>query len=207
LFADFLRRLLDDGAVVLSTRPVLRDRDRSRVSVILANAFADRVLDVAGPLIAFDPAVALRATECLGAACWFLVSHGESPEIVEQSVQLPEPDDTPGCHLSADVVLRYLPTVYRRARALASHDVLTRASETILRHWPLSGVLADIIPGPQTPLTFGGHPGLALLYAERLAERFRPAWIPTGPGRAYVELVFSERSLRLPSVTAEGLST
>jgi hypothetical protein len=44
----------------------------------------------------------------------------------------------------------------------------------------------------------GGHPGLLLLYAERLALRPRPAWALHGPAREYVELVFSEKGMPTP---------
>src|SRR5438093_406611 len=65
------------------------------------------------------------------------------------------------------------------------------------RRWPLSGVLADIDEPPLLPVDLGGHPGLLLLYAERLARQRRPAWVADGPAREYIELVFGERNLPL----------
>ena len=50
------------------------------------------------------------------------------------------------------------------------------------------------------PPTFGGHPGLQLLYAERLAGVGRPGWVPpSGPAREWVERVHSERGRPLPA--------
>ena len=71
-------------------------------------------------------------------------------------------------------------------------DKLTALLEEVLRRWPLSGVLADIDEAPLTPLTFGGHPGLLMLYAERLAQHEKPAWIPSGAAMEYVELVYAD---------------
>ena len=64
--------------------------------------------------------------------------------------------------------------------------------ETLLRQWPLTGVLADVAEEPLTPPEFDGHPGLLLLYAERLARHEKPAWVPHGKAFEYVELVFRE---------------
>jgi MoxR-vWA-beta-propeller ternary system domain bpX4 len=105
---------------------------------------------------------------------------------------MPGPPQSPAQHLSADLLLRFLPPVYRRARALDPGDPLGGILEKVLRQWPLSGVLADIEAEPLTPTDFGGHPGLLFLYAERLARHERTAWFPTGPGREYVALAWAE---------------
>jgi hypothetical protein len=80
----------------------------------------------------------------------------------------------------------------------------------LLRTWPLSGVLSDLPEGPEDVGDLGGHPGLWMLYAERLAIDERPAWMVRGPAREYVELVFHElgkgSSPLLGSSTAGGVS-
>ena len=88
-------------------------------------------------------------------------------------------------------MLRYLPQVLKRARGLDPTDPLIRLLEDVLRRWPLSGVLSDVARARSRPLDFGGHPGLLLLYAERLAANDRPAWRPVqpSPGWDYYELV------------------
>ena len=58
--------------------------------------------------------------------------------------------------------------------------------------YQFSGVLSDVREGPLTPVTLGGHPGLMLLYAERLALHEKPAWVPEGPALEYVELAWRE---------------
>jgi hypothetical protein len=105
---------------------------------------------------------------------------------------MPLTPTTPAQHLSADLIFRFLPALQRRAQALLTTDVLPEALAKVLRLWPLSGVLSDLADGPLSPTDFGGHPGLALLYAERLARHERPAWFPTGSSLAYVELVWQE---------------
>ena len=105
---------------------------------------------------------------------------------------MPMAPRTPEQHLSGDLVLRLLPALHRRAKALLHGDVLPTQLEDVLRQWPLSGVLADIVEPPTTPIDFGTHPGLNFLYAERLAQHERVGWFPSGPGMQYVELVWQQ---------------
>jgi hypothetical protein len=197
-FVPFVRRLLEDGSVRLRRPPHVEPAERSIAQELLAEAYADYRLDVAGPLVPFDAAAALDAAEWLWRACWFLLRRRGPAEEVERGLPAPTVPVTAAQHLSADLVGRFLPQVHRRARALAVDDPLTRWLEGLLRRWPLTGVLADVAEGPLTPVELDGHPGLLLLYAERLAENVRPTWVPEGAAREYVELVFAERGLVVP---------
>jgi hypothetical protein len=202
-FLQFVRPLLEQGHALLRERPRVTAADLPPVASFLAGVHAGARLDVAGPLLPFDEPAALAVAERFWWACWFLVNRNEPATEVEQVLTLPRPPRSAAAHLSGDLLLRFLPAIHRRARALAADDLLTHWCENLLRQWPLSGVLADIGEAPTTPLDFGGHPGLLLLYAERLAEHLRPAWIPTGPGGQQVELVFAERGLRVPALSEE----
>jgi hypothetical protein len=185
-FTDFLEPLFNEGSVRLRVKPQTTPAQPARD--LVARVFADYRLGVAGPLLDFDAGTALAAAELLWFACWFLVSHDEPDAEVERRLTLPDPP-TPAAHLSADLMLRYLPQVHRRARAVDPADRLTTRLAAVLRQWPLAGVLSDIEEGPTTAPDFGGHPGLLLLYAERWVRNDKPAWEPQGPGREYLELV------------------
>lgn len=196
-FRDWLARVLADGESVQEEPPVLRDAERPPVIADLRAAFERHALDVAGPPVAFDPAAAVGAAVVLARACWQLV--GGDPEAIDVGVK----PAAAAAHLSADVTLRFLPVVYRRARARITDGEPTTALDRLLRAWPLSGVLADLDGEPTTPPDFDGHPGLQLLYAERLVATGRVGWVPkAGPARAHVERVFAERGRPLPEVPA-----
>jgi hypothetical protein len=187
--AAFLQRLLYEGKVLLRDRPHPVPSEAGEARAVLAHAYADYRLEVAGPPIPFDAETALAAGELVRQACWFLVHHGEPEEELQRTLHMPTGPATAAQHLSADLVLRYLPQIYRRARAHAPTDQLTVLLASVLRQWPLSGVLADVEEAPMTPLDFGGHDGLMLLYAERLARHKKPAWVPAGRPLEYVEWV------------------
>jgi hypothetical protein len=204
--ASFLEELLKSGRVVLAGPPAVSAEDRAPALRLLEHAHLDCCLDLAGPEVAFDADVALKAAELLWRACWFLVSHREPDAAVAQALTLAIREPTPAQQLSADLTLRYLPQVWRRAASQDTADVLTSSLARVLREWPLSGVLADLPEGPLTALDFCSHRGLLLLYAERLVENPLPAWVPvTGPARPWVELIFAERGVELPSVPSPAI--
>jgi hypothetical protein len=186
--AAFLNLLLSEGRISLA-EPVVFDRaSAAEATVLLERAFGEHRLNVAGPPLPFDRDSALAAAKLVAESAWLLVT-GETAA-PEANLTSPE---TPSQHLSADLLLRYVPAIHRRARSLnLAENPLAERLADVLRRWPLTGVLGDFTDGPVTPPEFSGHPGLCMLYAERLAGHFKPAWLPRGSGRQYVELVWTE---------------
>jgi hypothetical protein len=196
VFSEFLARVLDEGRIVFRSGEVPRDRPTPRDVATLAEAFGRYALTVAGPPIGFEPAVACEAAELVRRAAWALVDRGERAQELRRQARMHTAPTTPAQHLSADLLLRYLPQLLRRARALDPTDALVDILGDVLRRWPLSGALSDIEEAPTGPTDFGGHPGLLLLYAERLDGHDRPAWRPgpSSPAFAYRELVAGPES-------------
>jgi hypothetical protein len=194
---EFLARLLHEGRIVFRQRPAPASstaaKEKAKAAEVLERAYTAYRLDVAGPLIPFDAEVACAAGKLVRQASWALVSHGERVEDLGRRVVMPHGPKRPSDHLSADLVLRFLPQVVRRARAIDPSDALLGLLSGVLRQWPLSGVLADLDEGLSAPLDLGEHPGLLLLYAERWAQHERPAWRPEGRALDYVELVLRDR--------------
>ena len=197
-FVDFLESFLREGTAVLRAPPQVEAGDVEPAQRLLAAANEEHRLDVAGPPISFDASAALAAAKQVWIACWFLLHRGEPPDKMEKWLPPLAPPVSAAQHLSTDLVLRFAPQIQRRARSADPTDVLTQHLERLLRSHPLSGVLADIEEGPLTAVQLGDHSGLQLLYAERLAEKVRPAWVPDGAAFAYVEMVFAERGLPVP---------
>jgi len=198
--APFLHHLLATGEAKFTEPP--EPDDAREVQTVLRRTFAEYRLEVAGPPIEFDPATAAAAALFTARACWFVVSRDEPTEVVSAVLEPLDVPQSAAAHLSIDLTLRYAATVYRRAHAQNPADVLaTRLVET-LRRCPLTGVLTGIVDDPTGDLTFASHHGLELLYAERLAEHFRPAWLPSeGRAREVVEWVWQQRGKKLPAAS------
>src|SRR5438105_4128461 len=109
--AAFLDGLFTRGEVALDG-PVAPD---PAAADALRRAHDAAALDVAGPPIPFDPATALAAAELIADACWRLVSGDDPDDRRTPRFPLPREPRTAAAHLSADLTLRYLPAVHRRA--------------------------------------------------------------------------------------------
>lgn len=173
---EFVTKLCDQGEILLRERPRLVPDSNENVLAYLSNYHDEAVLNVAGTPLPFDPAAALAAAELAWWAAWYLVSHDDPPALVEERVRMPAPQASPSAHFSADLVLRYLTQLHGRANARSAGDVLSRQLATVLRQWPLSGVLADVTEPPLTPVLFDEHRGLLMLYAERWNAHPKPLW-------------------------------
>lgn len=187
--AGFLHELLFEGRIHMQAPPAPAVGPDARN--VLRQAYDAHKVSIAGPLLPFDEKTALAGALLLERAAWYFLNPGlpiEKPEMLN----MPGVPMTLEQHLSADLVLRFAPTIHRRARAMMKEDALPLALEKTLREWPLSGVLADIVEEPLTAPDFGAHAGLNFLYAERLAEHERATWFPSGIGMQYVELVWSQ---------------
>jgi hypothetical protein len=202
---QLLKSLLFDGRIVLRGRPHAATSPERTVEV-LRKAYGVYRLEVAGPPIPFDEPAALEAGELVVQACWALVNREEGLPGLERRLTMSRGPATPAQHLSADLVFRYLPQIYRRARAIDRNDVLPALLERVLRQWPLSGVLCDLEDGPGAPPDLGDHEGLMLLYAERWAEHENPSWRPAGRAGEFVALVLDDRARERPASPATGMN-
>jgi MoxR-vWA-beta-propeller ternary system domain bpX4 len=196
----FLDRLLTIGEARLTGRPEADERQDT--DEVLRRAFGEYRLDLAGPLLDIDANAALHAALFMARAYWFAVSRDESPAQVKQRLPaIPDPT-TPAAHASIDSTLRYAVTIYRRVHAQNAEDVLAIQLAEVLRRCPLTGVRSDVSDPAIGDVAFGGHTGLQLLYAERLAAKLRPAWLPPGGRiREAIDLVYQHLVKKLPGTT------
>src|SRR6516162_5174357 len=121
---NFLERVFRDGQAVLREIPLPAQKDCEEARRLLEDSYGAYALSVAGPPLPFDAHIAVAAAECLRQACWFLLVRDEPDERLEQRVVLAGRPRTPANHLSADLVLRYMPAIYHRAKAQAPDDRL-----------------------------------------------------------------------------------
>lgn len=192
---SWLTGLLDRGVSVQTRPPEPGTFATPEVVARLREAFERHALAVAGPPLPFAPEVSVEAAGVVASACWRLVC---DPDESARPVRMGTPR-TAADHLSADMLLRFLPAAYRRAVARADAGLVGEL-EAVLCRWPLSGVLAEPDATPAPALDFFGHPGLQLLYAERLGDAPRPSWVPPfGPAREWAERVFAARGRSLPA--------
>ena len=186
--ADFLQPLFARGDVLFRKPPLAPPAVDADALRVLQSEFSRYLLELPGTPVPFAPEVAQRAATVTRDACWLLLSRQEDDDEVTRRVTMPGRAMSASEQLSADLTLRFLPRVHRRAKALYPADVLVRSLEDTLRRWPLSGVLCEIDDAPWPP-EFHGHEGSMLLYAQRLSRNWRESWLPEGKAREYYQLV------------------
>lgn len=202
-FLPWLRGVIENGESMQSDLPDLPVGDLPEVRHFLRETFESRAREVAGPALEFDADAGVWTVNVLARACWRTIGDAGLPLPLDGERE----PATPAAHLSADVILRLLPAVYRRVRTRGPDEPLVAELEAIARRWPLSGVLLDLEGPPVTSPDFAGHPGLQLLYAERFVENPRGEWLPPeGPGREWVERICVERGRPVPAPPGEAAS-
>lgn len=203
-FLKWLDGVIKNGESIQSGSPGLSDSDLLEIHRLLRETF-DRVsLDIAGPALEFDRDTGVWAAQVLASACWRTFGDEGLPMLLDCERE----PTTPAAHLSADVILRLLPAVYRRAKSRGPSESLVVELEQIARRWPLSGILLNLAGPPTTSPEFAGHPGLQLLYAERFVENPTDDWLPPeGPGREWVERICTERGRLMPVSLAQSGET
>jgi hypothetical protein len=195
-FTQWLAGVLSEGHSTQTVAPELTVAERPAVESLLRDAYATLRREVAGPPIPFDLELAVRIARLLADACWHLSAL--PPETPLPSHALTPPASASE-HLTGDLLLRFLVSVRKRASLRGPADPLAIWCESFLRAWPLSGVSMHCRDGPTTALAFDGHPGLAMLYAERLAAHPEPAWVPpSGAVSDFVERAFAELGRVIP---------
>jgi hypothetical protein len=190
--AEFLDLLFREGRAVLRGKPDPSSAQDAEAVDVLRHTYSTHALGVAGKPLEFEPRAAVPASKLVYHACWFLMSRTEPDAELERLLSMPQRRGSAADDLSADLSLRYLPQIHRRAKAMNADDRLTTLLAEILRRWPLSGVLADLDDGPIDLGSFNDHVGIWLLYAERLARHEKRAWVPLGPWLSYVEFAYQE---------------
>ena len=184
----FIRPMLFEGRLRIGEAPTLALSDDDLEA--LKSALAIQSLHLPGPQIQGSLPTLVLAVQVVYRFARRFLSPEPLPPADDPSLRMPAPPRTPEEHAAGDVAFRFVPGLYHRAMSRDADDPLALAMKRLLRVWPLSGVLGDLTEPPETPLDFAGHPGLGFLYAQRLAANERPGWMPAGPVRECLEVVY-----------------
>src|SRR5271156_2674206 len=117
-FQDFLTQLLDHGQIVFRSAKAPQDGPTERDVAVLAEAFDTFALSVAGARIEFDSRTACVAAEFVRQSSWALVQREDRLADLKRRLKMTGPPRTASQHLSADLMLRFVPQIVKRARGL-----------------------------------------------------------------------------------------
>jgi hypothetical protein len=110
------------------------------VSQFLREEYEQECIEYPGTCPVFETDAALWAARMVYIASQFLLYRDKGlPETREYLLPCPS-GRTPGAILSADLCLRFLPSIMKKAKELSSEDWLVMILEEHLRTWHFSGV-------------------------------------------------------------------
>lgn len=172
--ARFLTDLFADGNVRVATDPRTADDDRRAAAVVLVAEERRLRADAPGTAPEFRPDVALAAAEWFARACWGTAfRHADADMVRGLLAWTAPPAPVAARHWSADVVLRFLPDLWRMARGLAPDDPLVAEILRTAAEWPVSSVGIAGLP-PETvaarvaEIDFAANPCLGRICADRI---------------------------------------
>jgi hypothetical protein len=184
----FVRSMLFEGRLRIGKEPSLALTDEDLAT--LKSALAIETLHLPGPRLHGSLPTLVHAVQVMYRLAWRFFNHDPVGPADDPTLRMPAPPQTPEEHAGGDVAFRFLPGLYKRAMSRDAAGPLALAMKNLLRQWPLSGVLADVTEAPEMPIDFAGHVGLGYLFAQRLAVNERSCWLPSGPARDCVEVVY-----------------
>ena len=138
---------------------------------LLRERAAVAALELPGPAPAFEPtAGAWAALVVLRAAQALLYRELRAHALGLELARACPAGRGAAADWSADLCLRHLPELHRRARGVAADDPLVAALEELGRRWPLSSVGMEGLDGVDAP-RFAEHAGLRRFYVDRILAR------------------------------------
>lgn len=168
---SFYHALYDHGRVRIkdAAPPVAQELDAAEDFLLSVECELRR--DLAGRAPSASPEVVRWSLLTFYRACQFFVFRDVAPRVIatDFTKRCPQPP-SPQTHYSADLAFRFLPDLFKLARAASADDPLVTALRDLAVHWPLSSVgVAEL--GPVNIGGFIDDPCLRQLYLDRIIER------------------------------------
>lgn len=169
---EFLQALFEHGRVRVGAPGDAISSDQwSRVDALLAERHAADRADFPGDIPPLAPEAARWAAEQCYRACQFAVYRDAGAEKIAETLSAPCPQAPPASrHISVDLTFRFLPDLYRLAKAASEGDPLCERLRGWAAEWPFSSVgMPGVNPADINDVC--EHSGLLLRYVDRIMTR------------------------------------
>ncbi len=166
--SNFIHQLLTAGAVAVKPGPVVFTiADEQEAAMLLKQYYHEDIQEIPGTAPAFDEAAALWAAKYVYTTVYLLVMRDQGEDMIKEKLLPYTGTVDAAATYSADLVMRYLPSLLELARGLSPADVLVKVLEQTAAEWPFSSTGIDTGPVKQEQLILA-HDSLRITYADRL---------------------------------------
>ena len=168
---SFLAALFDHGAVQVPQPVPIGGDELAEAQKALVEFEKVYRLSLPDSPPDFDVAITCRAAEALYRICQcFVYRDADVSSVVAPAVARLAGATTPSAHYSADLVLRFLPDIWRLARDAAANDPLVALLTELAGRWPLSAVGIPGLPDSSMDVIAGDRCVLQI-HVDRILQR------------------------------------
>lgn len=169
-FSSFLEILFDHGRVRVAAFSPISTEDSARAAQVLSEFEPSYRASLPNSPPPFHLETALHASEVVYRCCQCLVYRDLSlQEVLPAQVFRPDGASKGTQHYSADLVFRFLPDVWRLAKAASESDPLVAYIRELGAQWPLSSIGITGIPECDVSELLADN-SLSTLYVDRVLE-------------------------------------
>ena len=170
-FVQTIEQLLEDDTLILYGRTdEIPTADMQAVLELLEERFEREAIGYPGPPLKWDAVAAGWSVKVIFYAAQLLLyrSH-DVDDLAYYFAGLGQPK-TAAAIASADICLRYLPSILRQLEAIDVEDVLIPILQGVLHEWHYTGLLAGLTPDPKNLEAILEDESLTQLYVDRVIE-------------------------------------
>jgi hypothetical protein len=166
--SNFIQQLLTTGTVSVQTGIIdFALEDEQEAIQLLQQYYHEDIQEMPATAPSFNQQAALWAAKYFYTAVQLTVLRDEAEEVIkEKLIPFSESMDAAAMY-SADLILRYLPSLLQLAKGLSPADVLVKALEQTAAAWPFSSIGIDTGEIKNEAMIFSDA-SLSIAYTDRL---------------------------------------
>lgn len=166
--SNFILQLLNNGTVsVLPGIMPFTSTDEREALKLLQHYYSEDILEMPVTAPSFNEQAALWAAKYFYTAVQLTVLRDESEAVINEKLLPFDGIMDASAMYSADLVLRYLPTLLKLAKGLSPADLLVTALEQTAAAWPFSSVGIETTVIKNESVIFSDA-SLSIAYTDRL---------------------------------------
>jgi len=173
-FVDLLQTIREEeSAILYNNLPEISDAEKQQAIIYLRKTYHEESIGYPRGYPPFDEKAALWGAQILYISCQLVLFRKQNLEDIQVLLNDFSSPKTPSTILSADLMLRFLPSVIEILQSLTPEDPLIELLTQLLEKWHYSGIAFPLNSENLSFETELQDPCLRQLYLDRVVEKSR----------------------------------